>query len=152
MATFSKVNDFVLNLCEAVDLDDDAWEIALSNTAPSGEASDPTADGNGILGNVTQIAYTNYSDDLTADRVLTAGNLTHAQLSGTLTFDYTADIVITASGGAIADWRYFYIFDETVASPTDPLLGVWDHGSTISLADTDTATIAFNASGIFTLA
>jgi len=146
------VNDFVPNLCEAVDLDDDAWEIALSNTAPGSETPDPTTDGNGILGNVTQIAYTNYSDDLTADRVLTAGNLTHAQTSGTLTFDYTADIVITASGGAIADWRYFYIFDETVASPTDPLLGVWDHGSTISLADTDTATIAFNASGIFTLA
>ncbi len=152
MATGSKINDFGLNLAEVIDLDGDAWHITLSNTAPSGESPDPTTDGNGILANVTEISFTNYSDDLSVDRILTSGNLTHAQSSGTLTFDYTADIVITASGGSLADWRYFYIWDTTPTSPADPLLGVWDHASTISLASTETATVAFNGSGIFTLA
>ena len=151
MATGSKINDFVLNLAEVIDLDGDAWHISLSNTAPASETSNPTADGNGVLANVTEISYTNYSDDLTADRILTAGNLTHTQSGGTLTFDYTADIVITASGGALATWRYLYVWDTTPTSPADPLLGVWDHGSGITLADGDTATIAFNASGIFTM-
>ena len=151
MATGSKINDFLLNLAEVIDLDGDVWKITLSNLAPSGESPDPTTDGNGILTNVTQISFTNYSDDLAVDRLLTSGNLTDAQSSGTLKWDYTADIVITASGGALADWRYFYIWDDTPSSPADPLMGVWDHGSTISLAQNETATISFNASGIFTI-
>lgn len=152
MATFTKVNDFVLNLCEAIDIDGDTLQLAFSNTAPASESSNPTADGNGVLANVTQVAYTNWTDDLTADRVLTSGTTTHAQTSGTFTLDYGADIVITASGGSIATWRYIYLFDQTVASPTDPLICVWDHGSGIALGDGDSATLQFNASGIFTLA
>lgn len=152
MATFTKVNDFVLNLCEAIDIDGDTLQLAFSNTAPASESSNPTADSNGVLANVTQISYTNWTDDLTADRVLTSGTTTHTQTSGTFTLDYGADIVITASGGAIATWRYIYLFDQTVASPTDPLICVWDHGSGISLGDADSATLQFNASGIFTLA
>lgn len=152
MATFTKVNDFVLNLCQAIDIDGDTLQLAFSNTAPGSESSNPTADGNGVLGNVTQVAYTNWTDDLTTDRVLTSGTTTHTQTSGTFTLDYGADIVITASGGAIATWRYIYLFDQTVASPTDPLICVWDHGSGIALGDADSATLQFNASGIFTLA
>lgn len=151
MATFTKVNDFVLNLCEAIDIDGDTLQLAFSNTAPGSESSNPTADTNGILGNVTQIAYTNWTDDLSTDRVLTSGTTTHAQSSGTFTLDYGADIVITASGGAIANWRYIYLFDQTVASPVDPLICVWDHGSAIALGSGDSATLQFNASGIFTL-
>ena len=150
MATGSKIQDFMLNLEEVIDHVGDAWHISLSNTAPGSETSNPISDGNGVLANVTEIAYTNYSDDLSVARVLTAGTLTHTQSSGTLTFDYGADIIITASGGALADWQYLYIWDNTPTSPADPLLGVWDHASTISLASTNTATIAFNASGIFT--
>ena len=151
MATVSKINDFLLNLNEAIDIDDDSIELAFSNTAPASETSNPTADTNGILGNVTQISYTNWSDDLTVDRVLTAATLTHTQSSGTFTLDYGADIVITASGGAIATWRYIYLWDDTVTSPVDPLIVVWDHGSGITLADTDTATLQFNASGIYSM-
>ena len=151
MATFTKVNDFVLNLCEAIDLDGDELELSFTNTAPTA-GTDATADGNGILANISPISYTNWTDDLTVDRVLTSGTTTHAQSSGTFTLDYGADIVITASGGAVADFRYIALFDDTVTSPTDPLICYWDHGSTISLAASDSATIAFNASGIFTLA
>jgi len=156
MATFNKVNDAVLNMLEAVDIDGDTdgdtLQLAFSNTAPGAESANPVSDGNGILGNVTQIAYTNWTDDLTTDRVLTSGSTTHTQTSGTFTLDYTSDIVITASGGSIATWQYIYLFDQTVSSPVDPLLNYWDHGSGIALGDGDSATLQFNASGIFTLA
>jgi len=151
MATFSKINDFVENLAQAIDVDGDVWKLALTNTAPASEVPIPTADGNGIEANITDIVYTNYSDDLTVDRVLTAGTLTHALSSGVFTWDYGADIVITAVTGALPTWRYLYIWDDTVTSPVDPLMGVWDHGSAIDLALSDTATISMHASGIFTL-
>lgn len=151
MATFSKVNDWVLNLHEVVDIDADTLLLAFSNTAPASESSNPTADTNGVLANVTQIAYTNWTDDLATDREFASGSTTHTQSAGTFTLDYTADIVYTASGGAIADHRYIYLADGTPTSPADPLVCVWDHGSTISLGDGDSATIAFNASGIYTL-
>lgn len=152
MATFNKINDAVLNLLEVVDIDGDTLRLAFSNTAPASETPNPASDENGVLANVTQVAYTNWTDDLTTDRVLTAGSLTHAQTAGTFTLDYTADIVITASGGAIASWQYIYLLSDTPTSPADPLINYWDHGSAIALGDGDSATLQFNASGIFTLA
>jgi hypothetical protein len=150
MATFTKVNDFVLNLCETIDLDDDVWKIDLTSTDPTA-GTDVTSDGNGILTSIAPITYTNYSDDLAVDRILTSGTLAHTQTAGTLTFDYGADIVITASGGALASWQYLALWDDTPTSPADPLLGFWDHGSAIVVAQNETATIAFHGSGIFTL-
>ena len=61
MATFNKVNDFVANAVHNMDLESDQIVVALSNTAPASESSNPATDGNGVLANVTQIAYTNLS-------------------------------------------------------------------------------------------
>ena len=116
------------------------------------QTSNPTADGNGVLANITQISYANWTDDLTVDRNLTSGSVSSTQASGTYTLDYTADIVITASLGAIATWQYIYLWDDNPTAPADPLLCLWDHGSGISLADTDSATLQPNASGFFTIA
>ena len=147
MATFTKINDWLEYLANDADLNSDTFAVALSNTAPASETPNPTTDNNGILANVTQISYTNYTDDLTSDRVVES--VTSAQSSGTLTFD-GGDFVITASGGALADFRYVYLYDDTVTG--DPLVAVWDHGSTVSLSDGDSANINVNASGFFTIA
>ena len=61
MASFVKVNDFVVNAVHNMDLESDQIAVALSNTAPGSESSNPTADGNGIIGNVTEISYSNVS-------------------------------------------------------------------------------------------
>lgn len=152
MATYTKANDFVLYLVEEMDVDADTWKFDLCLTAPTA-GTDVTADGNGYLLNVSPITYTGtYTDDVTPDRTLESGNIATTQTGGTFTFDYTADIIITASGGSINDWRYIVDWNDTVTSPNaDPVRGFWDHGSTISLADTDTATLQFNASGLWTL-
>jgi len=146
MATYAKINDWVNLLIESANPDTDNFSIALSNTAPASEGSNPTVSGNGVLANVTQIAYTNYSDTLAVDRRLegTAGTST----GGVYKFD-ADNFTITATGGAIAGWRYLYVFDDTLTD--DPLVAVWDYGSTLDLADGDSAAINFNAAGAFTV-
>jgi len=144
MASFTKVNDFVENAVEGMNLGSDTLIVALSNTAPASETSNPTADGNGVLANVTQISYTNLSSR-------TLANVTSAQTSGTYKLS-ADDLTLTASGGSVAAFRYIYIYNDTVTSPADPLIGIYDYGSSLTLNDGDTFTIDIGASGILTLA
>jgi len=137
MATFVKVNDFVENAVKVMNLGSDQLVIALSNTAPSSETNDPTADGNGVLANVTQISYTNLSS-----RNVTTVSAT--QSGGTFSL-VNSDLTLTASGGSVGPFRYVYLYDDTPTSPADPLIAYWDYGSSITLADTETFTIDFGA-------
>ena len=145
MATGSTPNDLWANLANAMLLDSDTLMMALSATAPASEASNPLSDGNGVLANVTAVAYTNYADSLTTDRTLES--VTSTQTSGAWKLD-CADFSYSASGGALADHRYIYFYSDTPTSPADPLIRVWDQGSTISLGDGDSASVSINASGI----
>ena len=137
MATFNKVNDFVKNAVHNMDLESDQIVVALSNTAPASEASDPSADGNGVLANVTEISYTNLSS-----RNVTTSSST--QTSGTYKL-VLADITLTSSGGATGPFRYVYIYDDTVATPADALIGYYDYGSSLTLNDGDSLTVDFSA-------
>lgn len=147
-ATITKANDWVEYMVEGANLGSDSFIIALSNTAPASETSNPLSDGNGVIANITQISYTNYTDNLTVDRVLEG--VTSSQTGGTLTFDSSSQIVITASGGSIADFRYMYVCDDTLTG--DPVVCVFDFGATKLLGDGDSLTFDFNASGILTVA
>tara|TARA_R100001460_G_scaffold39764_1_gene74687 strand:+ start:11783 stop:12220 length:438 start_codon:yes stop_codon:yes gene_type:complete len=145
MATFNKINDFVKNAVHNMDLESDQIAIALSNTSPSSESSDPSADGNGILGNVTQVSYSN----LSSRNVTTSSS---AQASGTYKL-VLADLTLTSSGGSTGPFRYVYIFDDTVSTPADPLIGYYDYGSSLTLNDGDSLTVDFSASnGVIQLA
>lgn len=144
MATFNKVNDFVVNAVHNMDLESDQFAVALTNTAPGSESSDPTADGNGIVGNLTQISYTNCSS-----RNITTTSST--QTSGTYKL-VLADLTLTASG-TVGPFRYIYIFDDTVTSPADPIVGYYDYGTALTLNNGDTFTLDFNATnGVIQLA
>ncbi len=134
MVAFVKINDFVEDLGDKVhNLSSDTLGLALSNTAPASETSNPSADGNGILANVTQIAYTNVSG---GQPVL--ASVTWTLSSGTATLD-AADEVITASGGAIPDFRYIYLYNSTPAA--NNLIGYWDNGSAKTLLDGSSTTV-----------
>lgn len=142
MASFNKINDFVKNAVENMDLASDTLIVALSNTAPGSETSNPTADGNGVLANVTQISYTNLSSR-------TLANVTSTQTSGT--YKLSADDLTLTASGTVAAFRYIYIYDDTVASPADPLIGYYDYGSSLVLNNGDTFTIDIGTNGILTL-
>lgn len=145
MASFTKINDFVLDIAEGEhELDSDQLVVALSVTAPGSEGSDPTADGNGLLGNVTEVAYTN----LSSRNITTSAS---AVSSGTYKLTLT-DLVLTASG-TVADFRYIYIYNSQANAKTNPLIALYDYGSNLTLTDTDTLTLDFDASnGFLTIA
>ena len=136
MATFTKINDFVEHIAEGVhNLSTGTLTIALSNTAPASETSNPTADGNGALANVTQIAYTNLSS-----RVITTSS--SAQTGGTYKLTLT-DLVLTASG-AVATFQYVYVYNDSAISPADALICVYDYGSAVTMANGETFTVDFD--------
>lgn len=144
MATYVKVNDFVEHVAEGVhNMATGAITVALSNTAPASETSNPLSDGNGILANITQIAYTNLSS-----RVVTISS--SSQTSGTYSAVAT-DLVLTSSGGTTGPFRYVYIYNDTPTSPADPVICHYDYGSSITLQDGETFTLDFGAS-LFTIA
>lgn len=92
---------------------------------------------------MTQVAYTYASS-----RNITT--VSGAQTGGTYKLTLT-DLTITATGGAIGPFRYVYIFNDT--STGDKLIGYYDYGSSITLADGESITINFDdTNGFVTLA
>jgi len=145
MATFQKVNDFVVNAVHNMDLESDQITVALSDTAPASETLNPTGDGNGVLSNVTEIAYTNLSS-----RTVTTTE--SSQTGGTYKL-VLADLTLTSSTGSTGPFRYVYLYNETVATPADPLIGYYDYGSSLTLNDGDSLTIDFSdANGVLQIA
>lgn len=131
MATFNKISAFVENLAEKVhNLQSDTLTVALTASANAPVAT------NTVLTDLTQISYTNLSA-----RALTVSS--SSQTSGTYKL-VIADLVLTASGGAVATFRYIVIYNDTPTSPADPLICWFDYGSSLTLADGETLTLDFD--------
>ncbi len=137
MAAFNKFNSFVEALAEKVhNLGSDQLAVALTAAANAPVAS------NTQLSNLTQISYTN----LSSRNVTTASS---AQSSGTYKLTCN-DLVLTASG-AVATFRYVVLYNDTATN--DELIGWYDHGSDVTLANGETYTIDFDGTnGVLTLA
>ena len=121
-------------------LQSNTLKIALTNSAPSAS--------NSLLSDITQISAGNgYSSGGTTATVSSS-----AQTSGTYKL-VLADVVFTASGGSIGPFRYAVLYDSTPTSPLKPLIGYWDYGSSVTLADTETFTVDFDpTTGVLQLA
>jgi hypothetical protein len=138
MATFTKFNSFVEDLARGVhNLNTGALMLALCPAANAPVAT------NTVLANLTQIAYTNLSA-----RVPTNGGA--VQTGGVLKLLLT-DLVLTASG-AVAPFRYVVLYNDTPVAPVDPLIGFYDYGSDLTLANGETLTVNFDESaGVLTI-
>lgn len=112
----------------------DQFVLALTAAANAPVAT------NAILANLTQVSYTNLSS-----RNLTTSS--SSQTTGTYTLVIN-DLVLTASGGAVATFRYVDMYDDTPTSPADPLVAWWDYGGNVTLADTETFTFDCGANVI----
>ena len=147
MATFTKLNGFVEHLAEKVhNLGSDQLAIALSNTAPGSESTPPTGSTAAcVLANVTQVSYTNLSG--ATPRNLTVSS--SAQSSGTYKLVIN-DLVLTATG-SVGPFRYVYLYNDTATN--DELIGYYDYGSSITLANGETFTLNFDGTaGVLTIA
>jgi hypothetical protein len=129
MATYNKFNAWADTMVEAANLSSDQFVIALTNTAPVAT--------NSVLADITQITYTN----LSSRNVSTTSS---SQSSGTYTL-VLADLTMTASG-AVGPFRYVVLYDDTVSG--DPLVGWWDYGSSITMANAETFTVDFTGAAI----
>lgn len=132
MASFNKFQQFAEDLAKGVHnfTSDSTCSVTVALCAA---ANAPVAT-NSILGNLTQISYANLSS-----RVITGVTAEHTTGTVTLTAD---DLVLTASG-AVATFRYVVLYNDDPTSPADPLIGWYDHGSDVTLANGETYTIDF---------
>ena len=135
-STLTTVYSLVEAIAEKVhNFGSDTLKVALTNSAPS--------QSNTVLANITEISYTNCSA-----RTLTVSS--SAQSSGTYKLA-VSDLVLTASGGSVGPFRYAVIYNDTATN--DELIGCYDYGSSITLADGETLTLDFDGTnGVFTLA
>lgn len=131
MATFNKFNAFVEDVAEKVhNLGSDTLKIMLTLSAP--------AAANSVKADLTEIAAGNgYTAGGTQATISTS-----SQTAGTYKL-VLADVVFTASGGAIADFRYAVLYNDS--STSDSLIGYWDYGSTVTLSSGETFTVDFDA-------
>ena len=131
MAAFTKFYKFGLNLGDGhFNFASDTLKIMLTDTAP-------TASSNALYSDIsaTEVASGNgYTTGGTA-----VGSVGWAQSGGTSTLSGNA-VVWTASGGAIAQFRYLVIYDST----TGYLIGYWDYGSEVNLTAPNTFTVNEN--------
>jgi hypothetical protein len=138
MAAFNKFQVFTTDLAaglhvSALNADTDVLKVYLSNTTPSASTHTAyaAAAGSGFIEIAAGNGYTAGGDDAGNAATTSAGVIT---VSGT-------DVVITASGGPIATFRYIGLYNSTAAG--NKLIGWWDYGSAVDLADTQTFTIEF---------
>lgn len=130
MAAYNKFNCFVGDLgLKLHNLNTDTLKVYLSNAAP--------AAGNTVY---------NTPADLSTAGGYTAGGSsatnTYSQSGGVGTLAGTT-IVFTATTG-FGPFRYAVLYNFT--SGTQPLIAWWDYGSGVTLAASETFTVAFGAS------
>lgn len=143
MATFNKFYAFVENQTNSnIDWNADTFKVMLTNTAPVST--------NSIKSDLTEITGGG-STGYTAGGTITT--ITTSRSSGVQTVSGT-QVVFTGGSAGMGPFRYAALYDDTVTSPVDPLVGWWDYGSAITLANTETFTVKFNNASpgiIFTL-
>ena len=123
MASMNKFNCFGEDLGLGVhDLSasGDTIKIYLTNIAPS-------ASGDAVLADLVGITEENgYAEaDLQNDWSESGG-------TSTLT---AVDVTWTASGGSFGPFRYSVAYNSTTTVKTNPLIGWWDYGSSITVSD-----------------
>jgi hypothetical protein len=141
MSAFNKFQSFVTELGKGthkLHAAGDTLKVYLTNAAPNAATHTVKAD---IAEISTGNGYSAGGPDIQNDYTGSGG-------TGTCT---GVDATITASGGTVGPFRYAVLYNDTPTSPADPLIGWWDYGAAITLADGESILIDVQAS-LFTLA
>lgn len=139
MASYNKFQVFTKDLIEGKhNFASNTFKVMLTNTAP--------VNTNSIKADLTEISAGNgYTAGGTVTTITSSTSSGVAKTVGT-------DVVFTAAGGSIGPLRYAVLYNDTQTSPAKPLVAWWDYGSSITMNDTETLTVDFDAAnGIFTV-
>lgn len=142
MASFNKFNQFVEDVAKKVhNLNSDTLKIMLTNTAPTSS--------NAVYADITEVSSGNGYTTGGNTAAFTSG----AQTSGTYKLVLADPSTWTASGGSVGPFRYAVLYNSTPTSPLKPLIGWWDYGSSVTLADGEQFTVDLDqTNGVLTLA
>lgn len=136
MASYNKFNQFTKDLIDGVhDFNAHTFKVMLTNVAPVAT--------NTVKADLTEIAVgSGYLAGGTAVAITTSTDTGVAKISG-------SNVVFTSSG-TIGPFRYAVLYNDTDAGK--PLIGWWDYSASISLLNTETLTVSFDAvNGIATV-
>jgi hypothetical protein len=137
-STFTFFHDFSEQLGKGVhDFASHTFKVALTNSAPNYSTNTNISD-------ITQISATGgyASGGYTLDSVTWAQSSNVSKLT-------VADEVITASGASVGPFRYAVVQNVTASGA---LVGGLDYGSALTLADTESLTLDFDATnGLMTV-
>jgi hypothetical protein len=145
MANFNEIDVLSEELAKKVhNLDTDSIKLVLSNTLP---VSSTTF----LETNITEIAtgggYTQFTDGGATGFLPSPYDLTVGR-AGAVTTVSGAQQVLTATG-TVPTFQYICWVNDTPTSPLNPCFGWLNHGSAISMVNTDTYTIPSGA--LFTI-
>jgi hypothetical protein len=132
MAAFVKYNAFVDEMSKGGhNLTTCVFKCALTNTAPT-PLTDTTWSTGTYPAPAAANGYTAGGNTLTTSSATTASYIFKAVI---------ADSVFTAAGGNLGPFRYAIVYN---SSATNKVVGYYDYGSSITLADTETFTVDFD--------
>lgn len=140
MAAFQKFEAFVEALAEKKhDLGTDTLKVYLTNATPSASADAVKAD----LAEMT----------VGVDGYTAGGNTctitSSSQTAGTYKL-VLGDPAIWTSTGTLGPFRYVVLYNDTASN--DELIGYWDYGASITLANAETFVVDFDSTtGVLTL-
>lgn len=143
MATFNKFNDFLTQLLSGTHslgvgtTGTNVVKAYLTTAVPSAT--------NTIKADVVEMppGQGNYSTG--------GADITNAvSRSGGTAIVTAVDVVWTGTGTGFGPFRYVVLYNDTPLTPADPLIGYYDYGSNVSVADNETFTIDFGTA-VFTL-
>ena len=144
MATFVFIDafkDFQGACVPDMDFSNDTFTMYLSNELPVVATDSPKSD---ILNITEENGYT--ETNLTTDWNETAGG------SGIFRLANDADVSWTASAGSFGPFQYVVVYNNTITTPLDLLVGYWDVGSATTITNGNTFTVDLDANfEIFTL-
>lgn len=140
MASFSKFNDFVEQLCKGVhDFSTHTFKCALFTSGV--DAADATYSDISATEVANGYGYTTGGETL---------SVSVSETSGTVKVSVTADKTWTASEGSISNIRYAVIYNDSATNKN--LVCYWDYGSQVTLSDGESFTVDFDqTNGIFTI-
>lgn len=109
----------------------DSLMAALTNTAPDAAVNELLGDIAGLLPETNGYAPVDVANSVVWN-------------SSTSLWDLLGeDKVITAAGGSVGPFRYVVLYSAATTPKVNPLVGYWDYGSEVTLADGETFTIEF---------
>jgi hypothetical protein len=136
MAVYNKFNQFTKDLIDGKhNFGSNVFKVMLTNTAPVVT--------NQIKAEITEITAINgYSAGGTVTTITESTSSGVAKVVG-------SNVVFTATG-SVGPFQYAVLYNDTQTAPAKPLIAWWDYGSSITLVNTETLTVAFDATnGIF---